>query len=50
MASWSYRGGDGRSNRAYVQGFHSGIIEAVDPSFLMGEGTGQSPFRLTPCA
>ncbi|WP_315769374.1 MULTISPECIES: hypothetical protein [unclassified Bradyrhizobium] len=31
----------------YVQGFHGGVIEAVDPSFLMGERTGQSPFRLT---
>jgi hypothetical protein len=39
----SYRCTDGRSNRAYMQGFHSGIIEAVDSSFLMGEGTAQSP-------
>lgn len=40
-------GTDGRSHRAYVQAFHSGIIEAVDSLFLMGEGTAQRPFRLT---
>ena len=36
-----------RQQRAYVQLFHNGIVEAVASSFLMGEGTQQSPFRLT---
>ena len=43
----SYRGADGGAIAPYVQGFHSGIIEAVDSPFLMGEDTAQSPFRLT---
>jgi hypothetical protein len=38
---------NGRSHRAYVQIFHNGIVEAVDSQFLMGEGTTESPFRLT---
>jgi hypothetical protein len=38
---------DGRSHRAYVQIFRSGIVEAVDSRFVMGEGTRESPFRLT---
>jgi hypothetical protein len=38
---------NGKSHRAYVQIFHSGIVEAVDSSFLMGDGTPQSPLRLT---
>lgn len=43
----SNRGADGRTHRAYVQAFHSGIVEAVDSTFAMGEGTPQNPFRLT---
>jgi hypothetical protein len=33
--------------RAYVQVFHSGIVEAVASSFVHGQGTPQSPFQLT---
>jgi hypothetical protein len=33
--------------RAYVQVFHSGIVEAVASSFLIGEGIRQNPYRLT---
>ncbi|MGA8616336.1 MAG: ATP-binding protein [Xanthobacteraceae bacterium] len=33
--------------RAYVQVFHSGIVEAVASSFLQGDGSAQNPFRLT---
>ncbi|WP_152977508.1 hypothetical protein [Bradyrhizobium pachyrhizi] len=40
-------GSDGRSHRAYVQIYRSGIVEAVDSRLVMGEGTGESPFRLT---
>jgi hypothetical protein len=36
-----------RAHRAYAQVFHSGIVEGVASSFLMGEGTRQSPYRLT---
>jgi len=36
-----------KAQRAYVQVFHSGIVEAVASAFLMGEGTRQSPHRLT---
>jgi hypothetical protein len=43
----SNRGADGRTHRAYVQAFHNGIVEAVDSTFVMGEGTAQSPYRLT---
>jgi Putative DNA-binding domain len=38
---------NGRTNRAYVQIFHNGIVEAVASQFLLGEGTAASPFRLT---
>jgi len=38
---------DGKTHRAYVQIFRNGIDEAVDSSFLMGDGTAQSPLRLT---
>ena len=37
---------DGKTHRAYVQIFRNGIDEAVDSSFLMGDGTAQSPLRL----
>jgi hypothetical protein len=37
---------DRRTHRAYVQIFHSGIVEAVASSFLMGDGSDKSPFRL----
>jgi hypothetical protein len=40
-------GADGRSHRAYVQIYHSGIVEAVDSRFVMGEGTRENAFRLT---
>ncbi|RXG90627.1 helix-turn-helix domain-containing protein [Bradyrhizobium zhanjiangense] len=43
----SNRGADGRTHRAYVQAFHNGIVEAVDSTFAMGEGTSRNPFRLT---
>jgi hypothetical protein len=43
----SNRGADGRTHRAYVQVFHNGIVEAVDSTFVMGEGTAQNPYRLT---
>jgi hypothetical protein len=43
----SNRDADGRTHRAYVQAFHNGIVEAVDSTFVMGEGTAQSPYRLT---
>jgi hypothetical protein len=43
----SNRGADGRTHRAYVQAFHNGIVEAVDSTFVLGEGTRQNPFRLT---
>jgi len=43
----SNRGADERSHRAYVQAFHNGIVEAVDSTFVDGEGSTQSPFRLT---
>ena len=43
----SNRAADGRSHRAYVQVFHNGIVEAVDLTFVMGEGTAQNPLRLT---
>ncbi len=33
--------------RAYVQVFHTGIVEAVASSFLQGDGIPQSPGRLT---
>jgi hypothetical protein len=33
--------------RAYVQVFHSGIVEAVASSFVRGDGSAQNPFRLT---
>jgi hypothetical protein len=36
-----------KAQRAYVQVFHSGIVEAVASSFLVGDGTRQSPHRLT---
>jgi hypothetical protein len=36
-----------RAHRAYAQIFHSGIVEAVASSFLMGDGTRQNPYRLT---
>jgi hypothetical protein len=50
MASWSYRGADGRSNRAYVQGFHSGIIEAVIHHFSWAKVPGKAPSASPPCA
>jgi hypothetical protein len=43
----SNRGADGRTHRAYAQAFHNGIVEAVDSTFPMGEGTAQNPYRLT---
>jgi Putative DNA-binding domain len=43
----SNRAADGRTHRAYVQAFHNGIVEAVDSTFVMGEGTVQNPQRLT---
>ena len=36
-----------REQRAYVQVFHTGIVEAVASSFLQGDRTPQSPARLT---
>ena len=38
---------DGKTHRAYAQVFRSGIVEAVASSFLMGDGSTQSPLRLT---
>jgi hypothetical protein len=38
---------DGTTHRAYVQIFRNGIVEAVDSSFLMGDGSPQNPLRLT---
>jgi hypothetical protein len=43
----SNRGADGRSHRAYVQTYRNGIVEAVDSTFAMGEGTARNPHRLT---
>jgi hypothetical protein len=43
----SNRAADGRTHRAYVQAFHNGIVEAVDSTFVMGEGTAQNPYCLT---
>lgn len=43
----SNRTADGRTHRAYVQVFQNGIVEAVDSRFVTGEGTAQSPYRLT---
>lgn len=43
----SNRAADGRTHRAYVQVFHNGIVEAVDSTFVMGEGTAQNPNRMT---
>ena len=43
----SNRTADGRTHRAYVQVFRNGIVEAVDSTFVMGEGTAQNPHRLT---
>jgi hypothetical protein len=37
---------DGNTHRAYVQIFHSGIVEAVASSFLAGDGSAENPFRL----
>jgi hypothetical protein len=42
----SNRTADGRTDRAYVQAFHNGVVEAVDSTFV-GEGTAQNPYRLT---
>jgi hypothetical protein len=39
----SDQGADGRSHRAYVQAFHSGIIEAVDSAFPYGRGYRKEP-------
>jgi hypothetical protein len=36
-----------KQQRAYVQVFHTGIVEAVASSFLQGDRTPQSPGRLT---
>lgn len=36
-----------KEQRAYVQVFHTGIVEAVASDFLRGDGTPQSPGRLT---
>jgi Putative DNA-binding domain len=36
-----------KAQRAYVQLYHTGIVEAVASSFLMGEGSRESPSRLT---
>lgn len=38
---------NGRVQRAYVQVFHTGIVEAVASSFARGDGSAQNPFRLT---
>jgi hypothetical protein len=35
-----------KQQRAYVQLFHSGIVEAVASSFLMGDGTSRNAYRL----
>jgi hypothetical protein len=36
-----------KMQRAYVQVFHTGIVEAVASSFLLGDGTQRNPLRLT---
>jgi hypothetical protein len=36
-----------KAQRAYVQVFHTGIVEAVASSFLLGDGTPRNPLRLT---
>jgi hypothetical protein len=37
---------DRRTHRAYVQIFHTGIVEAVASSFLTGDGSDKNPFGL----
>jgi hypothetical protein len=39
--------GNASLQRAYVQLFHSGIVEAVTSSFPRGDGTVESPYRIT---
>jgi hypothetical protein len=38
---------DAKAQRAYVQVFHTGVVEAVASSFFLGDGTRQNPTRLT---
>ncbi len=47
LLTLSHSNANARAQRAYVQVFHSGIVEAVGSSFLIGEGTPQNPTRLT---
>jgi Putative DNA-binding domain len=47
LLTLSHPEANAKAQRAYVQVYHTGIVEAVASSFLMGEGTAESPNRLT---